>query len=74
MNFIDKFLGVPEPDKKDDSENSDQEKINKKLSPKPAYIFCAMFVSLYVIGRILEQFLIRRELSRIIGVGSISGF
>lgn len=74
MNFIDKFLGVPEPDKKDDSGNDDQEKMKKKLSSRPAYIFCALFAFLYVVGRILEQFLIRRELSRIIGVGALSSF
>lgn len=74
MNFIDKFLGVPEPDKKNDLENGDQEKIKKKLSPKAAYVFCGLFAFLYVIGRILEQFLIRRELSRVISLSAVFVF
>lgn len=59
LNPIDKFLGAPAPDnsKKDDA---DAGKKGKKLSPKPAYIFAGIFAALYVVGRILEDWLIKR--------------
>jgi hypothetical protein len=55
MNPIDKFLGAPEPDtsKKDDADD------DKKLSPKAGYIFSGIFAVLYVVGRILEDRLIK---------------
>jgi len=55
MNPIDKALGSPEPDhsKKDDADD------DKKLSPKAAYIFSGIFAILYVVGRILEDRLVK---------------
>jgi len=55
MNPIDKALGAPEPDhsKKDDADE------DKKLSPKAAYIFSGIFAVLYVVGRLLEDRLIK---------------
>ncbi len=55
MNPIDKALGAPEPDnsKKDDADE------DKKLSPKAAYIFSGIFAILYVVGRILEDRLMK---------------
>jgi hypothetical protein len=55
MNPVDKALGAPQPDnsKKDDPGK------DKKLSPKAAYIFSGIFAVLYVIGRILEDRLIK---------------
>ena len=55
MNPIDKALGAPEPDnsKKDDADEE------KKLSPKAAYIFSGIFAVLYVVGRILEDRLMK---------------
>lgn len=63
MNPIDKFLGAPEPEKpkKEGAEkdkNKDEDK-DKKLSPTPAYVFAAIFAILYVVGRILEDRLIK---------------
>jgi hypothetical protein len=59
LNPIDKALGAPAPDnsKKDDADSG---KKGKKLSPKPAYIFAGIFAALYVVGRILEDWLIKR--------------
>ncbi|WP_202946731.1 hypothetical protein [Gluconobacter thailandicus] len=71
MNSIDKFLGAPAPDKKDDAK--DEEKKAKKLSPTPAYVFCGLFAFLYVVGRILEQILIKREFTRAIGLAVVLG-
>jgi len=60
MNPIDKALGAPEPDhsKKDDNDE------DKKLSPKAAYIFSGIFAILYVVGRILEDRLIKARFKK----------
>jgi hypothetical protein len=60
MNPIDKALGAPEPDnsKKDDADK------DKRLSPKAAYIFSGIFAVLYVIGRILEDRLMRARFKK----------
>ncbi len=64
MNPIDKALGAPAPDKskKDDGEGSG--KHGKKLSPTPAYVFAAIFAVLYVVGRILEDRLVKALLRK----------
>jgi len=53
---IDKALGAPAPEKpkKDKSEEDD-----KKHSPTAAYVFAGIFATLYVVGRILEDRLVR---------------
>jgi hypothetical protein len=60
MNPIDKALGAPEPDneKKDDADKG------KKLSPKAAYIFSGLFAVLYVVGRILEDRLMKARFKK----------
>ena len=62
MNPIDKFLGAPAPEKpgkNKDGEEASGGKRSKKPSPTPAYVFAGIFAALYVIGRILEDRLIR---------------
>jgi len=60
MNPIDKALGAPEPDnsKKDHADE------DKKLSPKAAYIFSGIFAVLYVVGRILEDRLLKAQFKK----------
>ena len=53
LNPIDKALGAPAPEKKKKKDE------DKKPSPTPAYVLAGMFAALYVIGRILEDRLIR---------------
>ena len=64
MNPIDKMLGAPAPDKAKKDGAADDEggggKKGKKLSPTPAYVFAGIFVALYLVGRILEDWLIKR--------------
>jgi hypothetical protein len=61
MNPIDKALGAPEPEKpKKDGKDKDKKKDDdKKHSPTPAYVFAAIFATLYVVGRILEDRLVK---------------
>ena len=60
QNPIDKFLGSPAPEKpkKDGADKAEKEK--KKYSPKTAYVFAGIFAALYLVGRILEDWLIKR--------------
>ncbi|CAN5165979.1 hypothetical protein BH10PSE12_BH10PSE12_24960 [soil metagenome] len=59
QNPIDKALGAPAPEKpKKDSKDKDKDK-DKKPSPTPAYVFAAIFATLYLLGRILEDRLVK---------------
>jgi len=56
LNPIDKFLGAPEP-------KAGAEKPTRrggKPSPTPGYVFASFFAILYVVGRILEAWLVKR--------------
>jgi hypothetical protein len=61
---IDKFLGAPAPekpkkdkDKKKGANGGDGD--DKKPTPTPAYVFAALFATLYVVGRVLEARLVK---------------
>jgi hypothetical protein len=63
MNPIDKALGAPAPDKpkKDgaDKDKKEDKKEDKKHSPTSAYVFAGIFAALYLVGRILEDRLVK---------------
>ncbi len=59
QNPIDKFLGAPAPEKPKKDPADKAKKDDKKHSPTTAYVFAAMFAALYLIGRVLEDRLIR---------------
>ncbi|MCB5424091.1 hypothetical protein H0274_02365 [Altererythrobacter sp. CC-YST694] len=59
MNPIDKALGAPAPEKPKKEDKGKAEKKNSGPSPTPAYVFTGIFAALYVIGRILEDRLVR---------------
>lgn len=63
MNPIDKLLGAPAPEKKKDGEEKPGRR-SKKISPTPGYVFAAFFAILYVVGRILEDWLIKRQFKK----------
>jgi hypothetical protein len=59
MNPIDKALGAPAPEKPGKKDADKAEGRNKKPSPTPAYVFAAIFATLYVVGRVLEDRLVK---------------
>ena len=59
LNPIDKFLGAPAPEKpKKDKDGAGGR--DKKPTPTAAYVFAGIFAALYVIGRLLEDRLVKR--------------
>jgi hypothetical protein len=59
FNPIDKFLGAPAPEKpKKDGKDKDSGK--KKPSATAAYVFAGIFAALYLVGRVLEDKLVKR--------------
>jgi hypothetical protein len=56
LNPIDKALGAPAPEKPK-KKKDDEDK--KGPSPTPAYVFAGIFATLYVVGRILEDRLVK---------------
>ena len=64
MNPIDKALGAPAPEKPKKGGADKAEGKNKKPSPTPAYVFAAIFAFLYLVGRILEDRLIKVQFKK----------
>lgn len=69
QNPIDEFLGAPAPEKPKSEAEKKKEEAKKKAagedeksehSPTAAYVFAAIFAVLYIAGRILEGWLIKR--------------
>jgi hypothetical protein len=61
QHAIDKALGAPAPELPDADEAEEED---EGPSPTPAYVFAAIFVALYIGGRILEDHLIKRLFRR----------
>ena len=59
MNPIDKALGAPAPEKPGKKRADEAKDRDKKPSPTPAYVFAAIFATLYAVGRVLEDRLVR---------------
>lgn len=60
LNPIDKALGAPAPEKPGAKDAEKAEERKKKPSPTVAYVFAGIFATLYLIGRILEDRLVKR--------------
>lgn len=58
MNPIDKALGAPAPEKPKKASDKPAGR-DKKPSPTPAYVFAAIFATLYIVGRVLEDRLVK---------------
>ena len=60
LNPIDKALGAPAPDNSKKSKKEEAKAAKDKMpSPTPGYVFAGIFATLYVVGRILEDRLVR---------------
>jgi hypothetical protein len=59
LNPIDKMLGAPAPEKPKKGEEG-----GRKPSATAAYVFAGIFAFLYVVGRFLEPWLVRRRFRR----------
>ncbi len=60
LNPIDEFLGAPapeDPNKKKDKKDEDE----GRHSPEPGYFLAGLFAALYLLGRWLEPWLVRRR-------------
>ena len=64
QNPIDKFLGAPAPEKPGKKDKDKDKEKDKKPSPTASYVFAAIFATLYLVGRILEDRLIKRLFRR----------
>jgi hypothetical protein len=61
LNPIDEFLGAPAPE---DPNKKKDEKKDGPHSPTPAYVLAGLFAVIYLVGRALEPWLIRRRLRK----------
>lgn len=71
LNPIDQWLGAPQPETLEEKKQRELEQKkdadeDAKHSPKPAYVLAAIFAALYLLGRWLEPFLLRRRLRKIL--------
>lgn len=59
LNPVDEFLGAPAPD--DPNKKKDEKKDEGRHSPKPGYVLAGLFFAIYLVGRFLEPWLIRKR-------------
>ncbi|MDP5102656.1 MAG: hypothetical protein NWP98_01880 [Erythrobacter sp.] len=60
LNPVDEFLGAPPPE--DPNKKKDKKKDEGRHSPTRAYVLAGLFFAIYLVGRWLEPWLIRRRL------------
>ena len=60
LNPVDQFLGAPAPE--DPSKKKDEKKDEGRHSPEEAYFMAGLFAVIYLVGRWLEPWLVRRRL------------
>lgn len=60
LNPVDVFLGAPAPE--DPDKKKDKKKDDVRHSPTPAYVLAGLFFAIYLVGRTLEPWLVRRRL------------
>lgn len=60
LHPLDKMLGAPEPE--DPSKKKDEKKDKEKFRTTPAYVLAGIFFVLFLVGRVLEPWLLKRTL------------
>jgi hypothetical protein len=68
LNPIDEFLGAPAPE--DPNKKKDENKDEGPHSPTPGYVLAGLFFAIYLVGRGLEPWLIRRRLRKALAEGA----
>ena len=76
LNPVDQWLGAPKPEtleEKKQRELEEDKDEDAKHSPRPAYVLAGIFAALFLVGRWLEPFLVRRNLRRVLGLTQAAG-
>jgi hypothetical protein len=60
LHPIDKLLGAPEPE--DPTTKKDKPEKKEKIRTTPAYVLAVLFFVIYLVGRVLEPWLLKRTL------------
>lgn len=58
LHPIDKMLGAPEPE--DPTKKKDKQEKKEKIRTTPAYVLAGLFLVIYLVGRVLEPWLLKR--------------
>ena len=61
LNPIDEFLGAPAPEDPNKKKKDKKEEDEGRHSPEPGYFLAGLFGALYLLGRWLEPWLVRRR-------------
>lgn len=67
LHPIDKMLGAPapkDPDADKDKDKAESKEKKEKFSPTRAYVLAGLFVLIYLVGRVLEPWLLKRTFQR----------
>lgn len=64
LNPVDVFLGAPAPEDPAKKKEKEKDKDKGRHSPTPAYVLAGLFFAIYLVGRFLEPWLIRRRLHK----------
>jgi hypothetical protein len=62
LHPLDKLLGAPEPEDPAKKKEKDKGKKKEKFSPTRAYVLAGLFFVIYLVGRVLEPWLLKRTL------------
>ncbi|MEE4316818.1 MAG: hypothetical protein V2I74_07530 [Erythrobacter sp.] len=60
LHPIDKFLGAPEPDDPAKKKDRKKDEVKEKFPPTRAYVLAGLFFLIYLVGRVLEPWLLKR--------------
>lgn len=65
LHWIDEMLGAPAPEAKDEKDKEEEEEDDEgRHSPTPGYVLAGIFAAVYLVGRILEPWLVKKTLRR----------
>jgi hypothetical protein len=60
LNPIDAMLGAPAPEDPNKKKDKDKDEDEGPHSPTPAYVLAGLFLAIYLVGRVLEPWLVKR--------------